>query len=139
MVKMKNCNFFVNEPKRTVTCVYYVPVQNAPRYFVEDNTELSFNIYDFSSRLVTNRIYVGVARCNPEDTWDESIGKLVAYYKMKNAYFQDFFKKINNFYGDLERSLDNLESKANDLGMKLNRELFRLENQIKKQIEEKKA
>ena len=79
MIRMEDCWFYINEDARTVTCVYYpkdwYDAFDEANKFPRRNkiTVLVNKKYRLKSK------YVGIARCNPEDTWNEEIGKLVAY------------------------------------------------------------
>lgn len=135
MVKMKDCQFYVNKDKRTVTCIYYNDNPAAPWGFCSHSKYKNLANYDIPDM---QRRYVGIARCCPTDKWNEDIGKLVAYSHMKNSYFKEFFKIVNDFFHETEDDLDRLLQDGNRLGDKFNHELTRLDELIKKKVEENK-
>lgn len=105
---MKNYRFIVNEKKNTVTCV----VKNK------------------------NGVFVGVAKCDPSDVFDENIGKDIA---RKRAILKSNMKELNRLEWEWsEQSMQCYESQfaynrsrkkaLKDNIIKLNEELKQIMN-----------
>ena len=95
--------FFVNEERRTVACVLTV-ANDVPRrlkkYGLAD--ELYDNIgYDI-------REYKGLAKCAPEDEWDEDYGMRLAEYRAEKARQIDVNNELKHFMKNINRCIDNL-------------------------------
>lgn len=125
---MNDCQFFVNKDKRAVTCIYYNKNIWGAVDFVDRD-------YYYKSKFALARRYVGVARCNPDDNWNEDIGRLVAYTRMKNSYFKDFFIRTKKIYEEMEKILNEEYYACNKLGDKFANELDRLDELIRKRVE----
>ncbi len=105
-VKQSDCKFYVNEKERTIACVIDhlddIPIKELMHtFYVEtitkhDKPPISFfhnkNWYDM---CVLKNSYSGVAKCSPEDEWNEETGKLIAFSRAKNALYVDFFQHAN--------------------------------------------
>lgn len=55
-----------------------------------------------------NDTYRGVARLAEEDTWDETIGKELAYNKMMAKYLKAKSKKVESILKDIEATANDL-------------------------------
>lgn len=64
--------YIVNKEKRTVVCK--ITTVND----IEDRL-LKFGLGDWGE--VVSRTYVGIAKCSPQDEWDEITGKRLAEYR----------------------------------------------------------
>lgn len=138
MVRMNDCQFFVNKDKRAVTCIYYTPDDDiySPVHVIEDNSNNNSFIVQWDDYKLQRR-YVGVARCNPSDEWNEEYGKLVAFYYMKRNYFRDYFSKLNKFYDVAETQLEQYRTICDNIGAKFTKELDRLDDKIMENLGEK--
>ena len=92
----------VNAEKRTVVCII-TTVNDVPnklaKYGLADE---SYDDYD------DIRIYKGIARCAPEDEWDETYGKRLAEYRATRARQIDVNNDLRKFIKGISRCIDNL-------------------------------
>ena len=93
----------VNEEKRTVVCIMTVindvPIRLAKYGLAdEDYDDIDFDI----------RIYKGIARCAPEDVWNETYGKRLAEYKAACARQRDVNNELKTYINHVSRCIDNL-------------------------------
>ena len=120
------CRFYINNDKRTVTCVLRVD-KYMLHSFMDTIPEFEALGDRYYSELVIPEVYVGVARCAPEDEWNEEYGRKLAYYKMKNKFYATLFKYMNNFFLTFDKNLNALEARINGIGQKWARNLNNLE------------
>ena len=60
-------------------------------------------------QLVIDEVYVGIAYCSPDDTFDENIGKKIALTKAKRKRCQAVNKVIKEFMNVVEKELNRLK------------------------------
>lgn len=63
--------------------------------------------------------FIGVATCGPDDAWDENVGRLIAFDRMKDNLNKSFFKRANTFVAEMEKRLDLFCERVNGYGEKL--------------------
>lgn len=63
--------------------------------------------------------FVGISTCGPDDVWDENIGRLIAFDRLKNNLNKSFFKRANTFVAEMEKRLDIFCERVNSYGEKL--------------------
>lgn len=98
--------FIINEEKKAVTCIYYVYLTDYWKDF--DKVERVFNDCKGGNEIsvsCTKRLschvpryfyeYVGVAKCNPDDTFDVEVGKRIALKRAKAEYFDDIAREMS--------------------------------------------
>ena len=76
--------------------------------------------------------FVGVATCGPDDVWDENVGRLIAFDRMKDNLNKSFFKRANTFVAEMEKRLDIFCDRVNAYGMKLETNMNRRKEIINK-------
>lgn len=76
--------------------------------------------------------FVGISTCGPDDVWNEDIGKLIAFDRMKNKLNTSFFKRANTFVNEMEKRLDIFCDRINGYGMKLETNMNRRKETISK-------
>ncbi len=134
MIRMEDCWFYINEDARTVTCVYY------PKDWYDAFDEANkFPRRNKITVLVNKKYrlkpkYVGIARCNPEDKWNEEIGKLVAYKYMKREYFADFSRITRKMYTLFYETTMELLDHRGDTKNKFDAERFHLDTLINEKM-----
>ena len=93
----------VNKEKRTVVCIL-TAVNDVPlrleKYGLADE--------DYDDIDLDIRIYKGVAKCAPEDEWDEVYGKRLAEYRAACARRDDVNGELRAFINGIARCIDNL-------------------------------
>ncbi len=101
---MKNIvktEFKINEEKRTIVCILTT---------VDDFSFRAAKYGLFSEAdWFTKKIYIGKAKCAPEDKWDESYGKKLAEYRASEKRKKYINRKIKEFVKDFSRKMENFE------------------------------
>lgn len=127
-VRPSDCKFVVNEEKKTVVCIYddckydFINFINSncefeafPYHVYNDKNGMK-NLYD---RMIMPNRFVGVAKCGENDEWDEKIGRLIAFSRMKDNLNRSFFKRANTFFNTMDKWLDDAAALVNEVGEKL--------------------
>lgn len=83
--------------------------------------------------------FIGVATCGPDDVWDENIGRLIAFDRMKDNLNKSFFKRANTFVAEMEKRLDIFCDRVNGYGVKLETNMNRRKEIIKKILGEEET
>lgn len=100
---MVTTEFIVNEEKRTVVCIITTVDDMADRlakYGLADDQ------YDDIEDI---RIYKGIAKCCPQDTWDESFGKKLAEWRAARKREVDINNEIYDYIDSMNERLETLE------------------------------
>ena len=100
---MVTTEFIVNEEKRTVVCIITTVDDMADRlakYGLADDQ------YDDIEDV---RIYKGIAKCCPQDTWDESFGKKLAEWRAARQREVDINNEIYDYIDSMTERLETLE------------------------------
>lgn len=100
---MVTTEFIVNEEKRTVVCIITTVDDMADRlakYGLADDQ------YDDIEDV---RIYKGIAKCCPQDTWDESYGKKLAEWRAARKRKTDINNEISDYIVSMYERLDTLD------------------------------
>lgn len=88
------------------------------------------------SKLEMPNKFIGVATCGPDDVWDENVGRLIAFDRMKENLNKSFFKRANTFVAEMEKRLDLFCERTNAYGMKLEANMNRRKEIIAKVLGE---
>ena len=100
---MVTTEFIVNEEKRTVVCIITTVDDMADRlakYGLADDQ------YDDIEDI---RVYKGIAKCCPQDTWDESFGKKLAEWRAARKREVDINNEIYDYIDSMSERLETLE------------------------------
>lgn len=104
--------FRVDEEKRTVTCIITTKndfISKIIKYgFAEIFNQLPLELRDIREEDEDIRKYVGIAKCNPDDKWDEEFGKHLAEQRAMTARRADINNEIAIFINRMNRCIDNL-------------------------------
>lgn len=73
----------------------------------------------FQQKLIMPNKFIGIATCGPDDVWDENVGRLIAFDRMKDNLNKSFFKRANTFVAEMEKRLDIFCERTNAYGTKL--------------------
>ena len=119
----KNATYHINKDKRVITCVLHNCTDdfNDFEHSVHDKRERRLVVAYLYAGFAMKKGYVGIARCAPEDEWDEEKGKLLAFHRAKRAYDVDFFRCAQNFVDDLDRCMDEYLQAINEVGARFTR------------------
>ena len=110
--------------------------------FVNENYPSTRNCWCDSSlaaKLKMPNKFVGVATCGPDDVWDENVGRLIAFDRMKDNLNKSFFKRANTFVAEMEKRLDIFCDRVNAYGMKLETNMNRRKEIINKILGEEET
>lgn len=103
MIEKVTTEYKVNKEKGTVVCILTVindiPLRLAKYGLAdEDYDDIDFDI----------RIYKGIAKCAPEDHWDEIYGKRLAEYRASRARQIDVNNELKSYIRGVSKCIDNL-------------------------------
>ena len=107
--------------------------------FVNENYPSTRNCWCDSSlaaKLKMPNKFLGVATCGPDDVWDENVGRLIAFDRMKDNLNKSFFKRANTFVAEMEKRLDIFCDRVNGYGEKLEHNMNRRKAVIAKVLGE---
>ena len=104
--------FKVNKEKRTVVCIITTKedfLKKIVKYgFMSFLDRLPLEWNDFRDEDLDVRKYVGIAKCNPEDEWDENYGRQLAEYRAMKQRKNVLNQEIENFIRKTFGNIDNL-------------------------------
>ena len=103
---------------------------NAPIFWCDEPLE---------DKLKMPNKFIGVATCGPDDVWDENVGRLIAFDRMKDNLNKSFFKRANTFVAEMEKRLDIFCERVNGYGMKLETNMNRRKEIINKILGEEET
>ena len=107
--------------------------------FVNENYPSTRNCWCDSSlaaKLKMPARFVGISTCGPDDVWDENVGRLIAFDRMKDNLNKSFFKRANTFVAEMEKRLDIFCDRVNGYGEKLEHNMNRRKAVIAKVLGE---
>lgn len=123
-IKREDVKYFVNEEKRTVVAVLEGTECLFTDFMYENNGPLPCrDYYELDDRYSLPNRFVGIAKCSVNDEWNEQLGKLIAFDRLKekvnnsfikctNKYVRDVDNNINTFCRNTKAYLDKLESNS---------------------------
>ena len=99
---MSTINYVINKEKRTVVCIMRNAEEDAcgPVEKYLDSKGLSFDWATYKKLLLPESI-VGVAKCNPNDEWDEEFGKRLARKRCSDKYEAIKLEKLRKFWNEI--------------------------------------
>lgn len=106
-IKREDVKYFVNEEKRTVVAV----LEGTERLFVdfmyENNGPLPCrDYYELDDCYSLPNRFVGIAKCSVNDEWNEQLGKLIAFDRLKEKVNNSFVKCANKYVEDIDKSIN---------------------------------
>lgn len=136
-IKMSDCKFYVDEEKRTVVCVYEgttdMFVEFIRSYFRWKDFDCWFAV-DENDNLWMPDTFRGKAVCAPEDTWNEEIGRKIAYSRMKTKCYKSFFRRANKLVRTIDKRLGEMIDKFNDFGLDIDEKQEALADEIEEYV-----
>ena len=139
-IKMSDCKFYVDENARTVVCVIPKTRDMVENFIVEHfrfrDVDFQFGLdYDWVAKnLRMPASFMGKAVCATEDEWNEETGRIIAFARAKDKCYKSFFKRANVFVQMVDRRLNDIITKFNDFGMKLEEKREALQTKIEERI-----
>lgn len=78
------------------------------------DANLLLNFFNLGwTEFTMRRVYKGVAKCHPDDDWDEEKGKELAKARLLRKYYKDYAHlfgkilfKIDRFYSEVEKKFN---------------------------------
>lgn len=98
---MVKTTYYVNKEKRTVACVMYTYND------VRDKIQ-KYGLVPSYKYLCQVKVYHGVAKCAPEDEWDETIGRRLAERRAAA-------KRQNYVNGEIDKFIQGEVARLNNL------------------------
>lgn len=93
-----NVKYYVNRDKRTVVCVLSGCRWNASNRITKQVQNYDYFINPYGEFRIKDE-YVGIAKCSPEDTWDEDYGQKLAFARARknrdDAINNQVYKALN--------------------------------------------
>ena len=107
-IKREDVKYFVNEEKRTVVAVLEGTKCLFTDFIYENDGLMSFHdhYYDFDNRYLLPNRFVGIAKCSVNDEWNEQLGKLIAFDRLKEKVNNSFVKCANKYVEDIDKSIN---------------------------------
>ena len=133
---------YVVQPEQKKVIAYIEDTEWMFFKFVNENYPSTRNCWCDSSlaaKLKMPNKFVGVATCGPDDVWDENVGRLIAFDRMKDNLNKSFFKRANTFVAEMEKRLDIFCDRVNGYGMKLETNMNRRKEIINKILGEEET
>ena len=131
-IKMSDCKFYVDEAKRTVVCV--VPrTRNMVAQFLSDSCnfrDVRFGGFGLQSKILMPNSFTGKAICSPDDEWNVDIGKKLAFKRAKEKVYTSFFKRASTYVNAIDRRLNEMITRFNDFGAKLDENQKKLAEEL---------
>ena len=120
----KNCKFIIKQDQGVIICI----LDGAKHLFL-DFAESNFrgtpfdifnrDIENFYTSLEMPDRFVGVAKCGPNDIWNEATGRLIAFSRMKDNLNKSFFKRAHKYIDTMDIYIDDAVTLINSIGEKL--------------------
>lgn len=136
-IKPSDCKFVVNKEKGKVICILE-ETQNMLYDYIDDNNNYLNFLSTIAERKKVIRMpdrFIGIASCSPDDEWDETLGRRIAFYKMRNKFYHSLFKRADAFVNWVDDNLNLMVEEFNSWGDKvrdnLNREKEHIETRLK--------
>lgn len=118
----KNDVKYVVNPEQKKVVAYIEGTKDMFIDFLEENYPYhSYLIWEdpLREKLLMPARFVGISTCGPSDEWNENLGKLIAFDRMKDNLSKSFFKRANTLVAEMERRLDIFCDRTNAYGTKL--------------------
>lgn len=96
--------FIIDKEKNTIVCLLTV-LNDIPNRL--EKYGLADEKYD-DIEQDDIRIYRGVAKCSPEDDWNETFGMRLAEYRAARMRQTDVNNELKKYIHDISRCIDNL-------------------------------
>ena len=133
---------YVVRPEQKKVIAYIEGTQWMFTDFVNENYPGAYVFWcneSLEGKLKMPNKFIGVATCGPDDVWDENVGRLIAFDRMKDNLNKSFFKRANTFVAEMEKRLDIFCDRVNAYGMKLETNMNRRKEIINKVLGEEET
>lgn len=109
---MSIIRYFVNKEKRTVACVMYQAesdANNGIRKYLASNGDFDYG-WDMFSKMQLPSAITGIAKCSPDDEWNEEFGKQLARERCYNKYEALKLEKYRKIMTVLTSMVDDIDN-----------------------------
>lgn len=135
-VSQNDCNYIVDKENRRIICLYRPPRNIVYTYLSVTcpyvHMLLTGKLYD---QMALKSYYRGIAVCAEGDEWDEDFGKLVAFNKVREKYYNAVWRRVNHFFNWLDDSVNESARQFDYMGDKWNKSIDMTEKLIKAHFE----
>lgn len=126
IVENGNMTYYINKEKRTVVCK-----KTGCEFDIVNLIENISGCYTIPPEMsvkdvLLNSTYTGIAKCNPEDKWDEEKGMEIARKRMLLKYYKDKEKKTETYENLFNEYLNRIQDYANRFSNKV----FAMEKEV---------
>ncbi len=130
-INEKDVKFIVKEEERKVLCILNETASDA----LDIIDHMSYICIGTSNKsyIMPNK-FVGIATCAPEDTWDEKVGRVIAFNKVCEKYYKSLFKRLNTYVLDADYELNRSINEMNIYGDRVGKMLDTEKNYLNKLI-----
>lgn len=136
-IKMSDCRFYVNEEERVVICVIPDTYDKFIEYIYDmerSRSKVGFIYHDFHRELQLPKQFIGKAVCSKEDEWNEETGRMIAFSRAKEKFYNSFFKRANLLVNTIDKNLSQMVDTFNNFGVVLNRKNQQLAEAIESRL-----
>ena len=106
-IKREDVKYFVNEEKRTVVAVLEGTACLFTDFMYDNNGPLPCrDYYKLDDRYSLPNRFVGIAKCSVNDEWNEQLGKLIAFDRLKEKVNNSFIKCANKYVEDIDNDIN---------------------------------
>lgn len=131
------CQYYIDAEKGVVVCRIVDTKFLVYNFIGPDHCQL-LRDSKINRHMMMPASFTGVARCAPGDTFNEAVGRELAYTKARTKLNTSFFKRANYFVNEIDRRVGELTAKFNKYGTQLENNHEKHMNHLKELIGENK-
>ena len=133
-VSQNDCNYIVDKENRRIICIYRPPCRIVVNY-INATCPYVFMPEKLYESMTLKSYYRGIAVCTEGDEWDEDFGKLVAFNKVREKYYNAVWRRVNRFFDWLDDSTNESARQFDYMGDKWGKSIDMTEKLIKAHFE----
>ena len=135
-IKKNDCKFYVNEEERTIVCVIHCD-KYLVEYYVNELTHNYFWLpFNEREKIKMPSTFIGKAVCTENDTWDEELGRDIAFERAKDKFYKSFFKRANRLIEMIDGHVIDMIDSFNNIGTKVEKRMGELRKNIEERVGE---
>lgn len=130
-IRKEDVKYVVNQEEKKVVA-FVEETKMLAVNFIEENfphLEIWYDDPMYLNLLMPDR-FVGIATCSELDVWDENIGRLIAFNRLKKKLDTCMFKRLGAFVDEMDRRTNLFCERTNQYGEKLEKNMMRRDNTI---------
>ena len=136
-IKSNDCLYYVDKNHRKVVCV----IKNTQNLFWDYLLDFNLVLLDKNGQLCRKLLlptrFIGVATCAAEDTFDENLGRKIAFNKAKAKLHNSFFKRAQIYTNKVDEEFNKMITSINTYGECLARNAERRDKEIEALLDAK--